>query len=248
MATATSLTATLKTPISQLRPSSMERTLVIADGDATRKTLRRPSSPERDRVEVVPDGVVGQEMLRQRRPSAVMVNLKRPGSSGCDHCRKIANLIPALLLEILSMSADVLDKAVFPKMGADGYGTKPASQRDLVADLRDLVRRDASRATPANLYVFGDVMVDFAKAEVTRCGEKITVTVKEFRTLQFLTKNAERVISRDELLNKVWGYQNYPTTRTVDTHIQRLRRKLESDPSHPSHILTVHGMGYKFMP
>jgi two-component system alkaline phosphatase synthesis response regulator PhoP len=91
-------------------------------------------------------------------------------------------------------------------------------------------------------------MVDFAKAEVTRCGEKITFTVKEFKTLEFFTKNEERVISRDELLNKVWGYQNYPCTRTVDTHIQRLRQKLESDPSHPSHFLTVRGMGYKFVP
>jgi DNA-binding response OmpR family regulator len=90
--------------------------------------------------------------------------------------------------------------------------------------------------------------VDFAKMEITRGGEKITVTAKEFETLEFLTKNAERVISRDELLNEVWGYQNYPCTRTVDTHILRLRQKLESDPSHPSHLLTVHSVGYKFVP
>jgi len=246
MATATSLAATLNTPISQLRPSPIERILVIEDGGASRKILRRPLSSEGYEVEVVPDGVVGQEMLRKKPPSAVMVNL-RHGSSGCNHCKKVANLIPGLLLAILSASSDVSDKVALPKMGADDYVTLPFSPWELVAHLRALGRR-VSRVSPKNLYVFDDVMVDFAKAEITRCGEKITVTVKKFKTLEFLTKNAERVVSRDELLNKVWGYQNYPCTRTVDTHIQRLRQKLESDPSHPSHFLTVRGMGYKFVP
>ncbi len=90
--------------------------------------------------------------------------------------------------------------------------------------------------------------MDFPKTEVTRGGERIIVTPKEFKTLEFLTKNARRVISRDELLDKVWGYQDYPRTRTVDNHLLRLRQKLESNPSHPSHLLTVHGMGYKLAP
>jgi DNA-binding response OmpR family regulator len=108
--------------------------------------------------------------------------------------------------------------------------------------------RRSSRVSPDSLYVFEDVIVDFSKTEITRGGEKVTLTAKEFKTLEFLAKNAERVISRDELLNEVWGYQNYPCTRTVDNHILRLRQKLESDPSHPSHLLTVHRMGYKFVP
>jgi DNA-binding response OmpR family regulator len=98
------------------------------------------------------------------------------------------------------------------------------------------------------VYAFDDVMVDFSKTEITRGGEKVTVTAKEFKTLEFLTKNAERVISRDELLDKVWGYQDYPCTRTVDNHMLRLRQKLESDPANPSHFLTVYGLGYKFVP
>jgi len=132
-------------------------------------------------------------------------------------------------------------------MAADDYVTVPFSPRELVARLRALIRR-ASRVSPEDVYVFEDVMVDFSKTEITRGGEKITVTAKEFKTLEFLTKNAERVISRDELLNEVWGYQNYPRTRTVDNHMLRLRQKLESDPSHPSHLLTVHTVGYKFVP
>jgi DNA-binding response OmpR family regulator len=132
-------------------------------------------------------------------------------------------------------------------MGADDYLTIPFSPRELLARLRALMRR-ASRVGPDNFYVFEDVIVDFYKTEITRGGEKVMVTTKEFKTLEFLTKNAERVISRDELLNEVWGYQNYPCTRTVDNHILRLRQKLEIDPSRPSHLLTAHGMGYKFVP
>jgi two-component system, OmpR family, alkaline phosphatase synthesis response regulator PhoP len=241
------LMATLNIPISELRPAPMGQIWVIEDEGASRKILRRLLSSEGYEVEGVPDGIGGMEMLREKPPSAVMVDQRHPGSSRCDHCKKVANLIPGLLLAILSTSSDVADEVVLPKMSTDDSVTIPFDRLDLVGKLRALGSR-ASRMSPENSYVFEDVMVDFAKAEITRGGEKITVTVKEFKTLEFLTKNAERVVSRDELLNKVWGYQNYPCTRTVDTHIQRLRQKLESDPSHPSHILTVRGMGYKFVP
>ena len=103
----------------------------------------------------------------------------------------------------------------------------------------------ASRQFP---YVFDDVTVDFSTMDVTRRGEKVLLTAQEFKTLEFMIKNKLRVISRDQFLNEVWGYQNYPTTRTVDNHIHKLRQKLESDPSNPSHFLTIHCMGYKFVP
>jgi DNA-binding response OmpR family regulator len=143
-------------------------------------------------------------------PAAVVLDLPRPGSSGCDLCKKIADLIPGLPLVILSGSSDVADKVLLLKMGADDYVTIPFSPRELVARLRALMRR-ASRVSPedANVYVFADVMMDFAKTEITRGGEKITVTPKEYKTLEFLAKNAQRVISRDELLNEVWGYRNW---------------------------------------
>jgi DNA-binding response OmpR family regulator len=236
--------ATLNVPISELRPAPMGRIWVIEDEGASGNILRRLLSSEGYEVE---GGVGGMETLRQQPPSVVMASQRHLGSSRCDHCEKVANLIPGLLLAILSTSSDVADEAVLPKMSTDDSVTTPFDRLELVGHLRALGRR-ASCISSENSYVFGDVLVDFAKAEITRCGEKITVTVKEFKTLEFLTKNAERVVSRDELLNKVWGYQNYPCTRTVDTHIQRLRQKLESDPSHPSHILTVRGMGYKFVP
>jgi DNA-binding response OmpR family regulator len=246
MATAT-LAATSNIPISDLRPATMDRILIIEDDGALRTMLRRLFSSEGYEVDVVPDGVAGLEMLRQKPPIAVILYIQRPESPGCDLCKTIANLIPGLPLLILSASSDVAGKILLLEMGADDYVTVPFSPRELVARLRALIRR-GSRVTPRNLYVFGDVMVDFSKTEIARSGEKIRVTAKEFKTLEFLTKNAERVISRDELLNAVWGYQNYPCTRTVDNHILRLRQKLESDPSHPSHLLTVHSLGYKFVP
>jgi DNA-binding response OmpR family regulator len=246
MATAT-LAATLNTPISELRPALVERILVIEADGALRKILRQLFSSEGYEVDVVPDGVGGLEMLRQRAPAAVILDLRHTGSLGCDLCRRIANSIPGLPLVILSVSSDVADKVLLLEMGADDYVTIPFSPMELVARLRALIRR-ATRISRTDVYVFEDVMVDFSKTEIARGGRKITVTAKEFKTLEFLTKNAERVISRDELLNEVWGYQNYPCTRTVDNHILRLRRKLERDPSRPSHFLTVHSLGYKFVP
>jgi two-component system, OmpR family, alkaline phosphatase synthesis response regulator PhoP len=245
MATAT-LAASLNTPLSELRLATVDRILVVAHDDALRRILRRLFSSEGYEVDIVPDGVAGLEMVRQRVPAAVVLDLPRPGSLGCDLCKKLANLIPSPLV-ILSDSSDVADKVLLLEMGADDYVTVPFSPRELIARLRALIRR-ATRGSPQDVYVFEDVMVDFSKTEITRDGRKITVTAKEFKTLEFLTKNPERVISRDELLNEVWGYQNYPCTRTVDNHILRLRRKLESDPSHPSHLLTVHAVGYKFVP
>lgn len=246
MATA-ALSVPLNTPMSGLRLATTGRILVIVDDGALRKVLRRLFLSEGYEVDVASDAVSGLERLRQGTPVAAVLDLPRPGSSGCDLCKKIANSIPGLPLVILSGSSDVADKVLLLEMGADDYVTIPFSPRELVARLRALIRR-ASRANPEVAYVFADVTVDFSRAEITRAGEKIIVTPKEFKTLEFLTKNAQRVISRDELLDKVWGYESYPCTRTVDNHMLRLRQKLETDPSHPSHFLTVHGLGYKFVP
>jgi DNA-binding response OmpR family regulator len=212
-----------------------------------RRVLERLFSSEGYGVEIAPDTVVGLERLRQRPFSAVILDLQHPGSSRWDLCKDIADSISGLPLVVLSASPDVADKVLLLEMGADDYVTLPFSPRELVARLRAVVRR-ATRVNPESFFLFEDVIVNFSRMEITRAGEKITVTPKEFKTLEFFTKNAERVISREELLNDVWGYQNYPTTRTGDNHILKLRQKLEIDPANPSHLLTVHGVGYKFVP
>jgi DNA-binding response OmpR family regulator len=187
MATAM-LAATLNARIPELRPATVDRILVIEDDDALRKVLRRLFSSEGYQVDVVSDGMAGLEMLHQRPPSAVILDLLNPGSSGCHLCKKIANLIPGLLLVILSASSDVADKVLLLEIGADDYVTVPFSPKELVARLRALIRR-ASHVSPGKLYFFGDVMVDFSKMEITRSGERVIVTAKEFKTLEFLTKN-----------------------------------------------------------
>jgi DNA-binding response OmpR family regulator len=246
---ATTLAATSTTVISGVRPDTIDRIAVVERDRALQKILRRLFSLEGYEVDVIPEGAACLEMLHQRLPSAVILDLPRPGSSGSDLCREIATLVPDLPLVILSASSKIADKVLLLEMGADDYVTIPFSPRELIARLRALIRR-ASRSTPedADVYFFADVMVDFYKTEITRGSQKVAVTPKEFKTLEFLAKNAQRVISRDELLNEVWGYQHYPCTRTVDNHMLKLRQKLESDPSHPLHFLTVHGRGYKFLP
>jgi DNA-binding response OmpR family regulator len=228
---ATIFAATSTTAISEPWLDAIDRIAVVERDRALQKILRRLFSLEGYEVDVLPDGAAGLEMLQQRRPSALILDLPHPGSSGCDLCREIANLVPDLPLVILSVSSNVADKVLLLEMGADDYVTIPFSPRELVARLRALIRR-ASRFRPgdAGVYCFADVMVDFYRTEITRGGEKIIVTPKEFKTLEFMAKNPQRVISREELLNEVWGYQHYPTTRTVDNHILKLRQKLESDP------------------
>jgi len=147
---------------------------------------------------------------------------------------------------VLSATTDVSDKVLLLELGADDYVTKPFSPRELLARIRAALRRSV-RKEVGEVAAFDGITVDFVKMEVTRDGEPVILTAQEFKTLKFLAQNADRVISRDELLNEVWGYQNYPSTRTVDNHILKLRQKLERDPANPVHFRTVHGMGYKFV-
>jgi DNA-binding response OmpR family regulator len=149
---------------------------------------------------------------------------------------------------VLSAASDVSDKVLLLELGADDYVTKPFSPRELLARVRAALRRRATVSTEGETFVFGAIAVNFRKMEVIRQGEPVTLTAQEFKTLKFLVKNAERVITRDELLNVVWGYHHYPSTRTVDNHILKLRQKLEADPTNPVHFRTVHGTGYKFVP
>jgi DNA-binding response OmpR family regulator len=166
--------------------------------------------------------------------------------------------MPAVPIVVLSANAEIEDKVLLLELGADDYVTKPFSPRELLARVRRAMRRNGARAgmvsnvaTPdahREVLVFRDVQIDFTSMEATRGGKPIPMTAQEFKLLRYLAKSPERVISREELLNEVWGYQNYPSTRTVDNHILRLRQKLEPDPANPRFFLTMHGAGYKFVP
>jgi len=225
----------------------MERILVVEDDRAVQKALKRLFEAEGFAVEISGDGKSALEAYRAVTPSAVVLDLRLPAVSGRDVCREIKQHAPSLPVIVLSAASDVSDKVLLLELGADDYVTKPFSPRELLARVRAALRRTA-RTGSGDVISFDGISADFNKMEVIRDGQVVQLTAQEFKTLKFMAQNAERVISRDELLNEVWGYQNYPSTRTVDNHILKLRQKLEKDPGNPVHFRTVHGMGYKFVP
>ena len=224
----------------------MERILVVEDDRAVQKALKRLFEAEGFAVEISADGKSAVEAFRAAAPAAVVLDLRLPAMSGRDVCREIKQQAPALPIIVLSAASDVSDKVLLLELGADDYVTKPFSPRELLARVRAALRRTV-RVGTGDVVVFGGISVDFTRMEITRDGQAVVLTAQEFKTLKFMVQNPERVISRDELLNEVWGYQNYPSTRTVDNHILKLRQKLEKDPANPVHFRTIHGMGYKFV-
>ncbi len=231
-------------PAPATRPAG--RILVVEDDPAVQKALRRLFETEGFAVETQSDGRSAIESFQAAAPAAIVLDLRLPRVSGRDVCKEIKALAPAVPIVVLSAASDVSDKVLLLELGADDYVTKPFSPRELLARVRAALRHTV-RTPEVQVVSFADISVDFKKMEVKREGKPVVLTAQEFKTFQFLVQNADRVISRDELLNEVWGYQNYPSTRTVDNHILKLRQKLEKDPSSPVHFRTVHGMGYKFV-
>jgi DNA-binding response OmpR family regulator len=222
------------------------RILVVEDDPSVQKALKRLFETEGYIVEVQNNGKSALESFQAAPPAVIILDLRLPQLSGSDLCKVVKGQNPTLPIVVLSATSDVSDKVLLLELGADDYVTKPFSPRELLARVRAALRH-TSRTASVSLVSFDGISVDFKKMEVQRDGKVIVLTAQEFKTLQFLVQNADRVISRDELLNEVWGYQNYPSTRTVDNHILKLRQKLERDPGSPVHFRTVHGMGYKFV-
>jgi DNA-binding response OmpR family regulator len=226
----------------------MNTILVIEDDRRIQKSLSRLFRSEDYSVEIAGDGVAGLDLFRASAPCAVVLDLKLPGISGKEICQQIKQAAPSLPVVILSAVADVADKVLLLELGADDYVTKPFSPRELLARVQAAIRRVRLKRDPNEVVTFDGVVADFTRMELTRNGETVPLTAQEFKLLKFFAANPERVISREELLNKAWGYDNYPSTRTVDNQMLKLRQKLERDPGNPVHFRTVHGVGYKFIP
>jgi len=224
----------------------MENILVVEDDPRVQRTLVRLFAAEGYDVRVEMDGQTAIDACRSGGISAVVLDLMLPGMSGRDICRQIKESVPALPVLILSAVSHVADKVLLLGLGADDYVTKPFSPRELLARVQSAIRR-SSAAKPSTAIEFGSVRVDLRSMEISRDSAPVTLTSHEFKLLRYFLENSGRVISRNELLNDVWGYENYPTTRTVDNQILKLRQKLEDDPSQPRFLRTVHGAGYKFV-
>jgi len=236
--------AGLTDTIHSTRP--LGRILVVEDDPSVQKALKRLFETEGYTVEVQANGQSALESFQAAPPAVIILDLRLPKLSGGDLCKAVKGQVPELPIVVLSATSDVSDKVLLLELGADDYVTKPFSPRELLARVRAALRH-TSRTATVSMVSFDGISVDFKRMEVQRDGKVVILTAQEFKTLQFFVQNADRVISRDELLNEVWGYQNYPSTRTVDNHILKLRQKLERDPASPVHFRTVHGMGYKFV-
>jgi DNA-binding response OmpR family regulator len=221
--------------------------LVVEDDVPVQKALRRLLESEGYSVEICGDGQKALDAFRAAPPILVLLDLRLPGMPGRDVCREMRRDSATIPIIILTATTDVVDKVVLLELGADDYVTKPFSPRELLARARRALQRTQQEPAVTEVFSFDDVAVDFAKMELTRGGQPVAMTAQEFKILKFFAHNIERVVSREELLRDVWGYQNYPSTRTVDNHILKIRQKLEKEPAFPVHFRTVHGAGYKFV-
>jgi two-component system, OmpR family, alkaline phosphatase synthesis response regulator PhoP len=231
----------------EARTTNLGTILIIEDDPRMQKVLRRIFTEERYAAVVAGDGQTGLELFRSERPLAVVLDLILPHISGRELCQTFKSQSSEIPIIVLSAITDVADKVLLLELGADDYVTKPFSPRELTARVQAAIRRQRKPTLPT-VYRFADCEIDFEKMTVRRNGSPVVLTAHEFKLLKFFTENSERVLTREALLNEVWGYNSYPTTRTVDNQILKLRQKLEPDPARPKHLLTIYGAGYKFVP
>ena len=225
-----------------------KRVLVSEDEPGLVLTLTDRLITEGFEVESARDGDAGLELAIARHYDVILLDIMLPGKNGFDVCRDLrqsGRQTPILMLTARGMLAD---KVVGLKLGADDYLTKPFEMMELLARIEALLRRaPVPSGGCGEAVIFGDVRVDFRSAEVERAGRPVELSAKEFALLRCFIENRGVVLSRDDLLNRVWGYDAMPYTRTVDVHVAGLRQKLGANPRHPRFIVTVHGMGYKFI-
>jgi DNA-binding response OmpR family regulator len=224
----------------------MTRLLVIEDDPAILRGLADNFQDEGYTVASAADGETGYRLQRNDRFDLIVLDLMLPRMSGFELCRKLRAEGVHTPILILTARSEESDRVFGLDLGADDYVIKPFSVRELLARIRALLRRPrAVDAGPA--LRFGEVEVDFRRYVARRQGQVVEMTHKEFDILRLLVERGGEVVTRDELLNEVWGYESYPVSRTVDNHMVTLRAKLESDPAHPRYIRTVRGVGYRFV-
>jgi two-component system alkaline phosphatase synthesis response regulator PhoP len=222
------------------------RILIVEDEPDLLRGLELNIKAEGYAVLTARRGDEGLEDALRERPDLVLLDVMLPGLNGFDVCRELRRKAFDGPIIILTAKAEEVDRVVGLEIGADDYVTKPFGIRELLARIRVRLRRRTNSSSDSVLR-FSDVEIDFDKHEATRSGTRVDLTGKEFEVLRLLAQNRGRIVTRDRLLEEVWGYEHYPTTRTVDNHILRLRQKLEANPSDPRHILSVYGEGYKFV-
>ena len=225
----------------------MSKILIVEDEPGMVAGLRDNFEFEGYQVLSAMDGVSGLERALADSPDLVILDVMMPRMSGLDVCKQLKSKRPAIPIIMLTARGQEVDKVVGLELGADDYVTKPFSIRELLARVKAVLRRVGSVAKAQDSYTFGDVEVNLQRCQVSRRGRSLDFSSKEFDLLKYFLSHPGEALTRDRLLEEVWGYDKFPTTRTVDAHIVRLRQKLEPKPDDPRFFLTVHGTGYKFV-
>jgi two-component system alkaline phosphatase synthesis response regulator PhoP len=224
----------------------VKRIFLIEDEPGIVLTLTDRLTREGYAVDSAADGESGLERASKEPFDLVLLDLMLPRMSGFDVCRELRKRGIETPVIMLTARGQIIDKVVGLKLGADDYVTKPFEMAELLARVEAHLRRAPAAPHPAEGYVFGDIKVDFRRAEATKEGQPLDLSAREFQLLRYFLEHRGATLTREELLNEVWGYNSMPSTRTVDVHVAWLRQKIEPNSRHPQFILTVHGMGYKF--
>ncbi|HEV8578188.1 MAG TPA: response regulator transcription factor [Thermoanaerobaculia bacterium] len=235
-------------PSSAAGGTAVRRILLVEDEPSLVLTLTDRLLREGYQVETAGTGDEGLSRALEGSFDIILLDVMLPGGrDGFEVCRELRSRSVEVPIVMLTARGQVVDRVVGLKLGADDYVTKPFEMIELLARIEALFRRARTpSSSPAGTYAFGDVRVDFRRAEVFRGGERTPLSALEFKLLAYFIQNRGALLTRDELLDKVWGYDAMPTTRTVDVHVASLRQKLERNPSRPELILTVHRRGYRF--
>lgn len=223
----------------------MNKVLILEDDECLRKGLE--ISLRRHGYEIASGGSGGDalELVESSHPDLILLDVGLPEMDGFEICRRLRRQGWVMPIIFITVRDEEIDRVVGLELGADDYVVKPFCERELIARIGACLRR-VNRSSMITGYRFDDVDVDFAQRTVRRAGRPVRLTDKEFRLLMYLIQRRGEVVTRDELLDRIWGYDTYPVTRTVDTHILSLRRKLDRTPPEPQHIRSVHGEGYRF--
>jgi two-component system alkaline phosphatase synthesis response regulator PhoP len=226
----------------------MSRVLVVEDDEAMAVALQDGFTYEGHEVVRASDGEEGLRIAREEAPEIMILDVMLPKLTGLEVCKRLRGEGSTLPIIMLTARGQEIDKVLGLKLGADDYVTKPFSFMELMARVEAVLRRSQPDGLEhRSVHQVGRVTVDLNRHEACRDGEPLDLTPREFRLLGYFIEHTGKVVSREELLDAVWGYDAIPFTRTVDTHIAKLRKKIETDPSNPEHLITVHRMGYKLL-
>jgi two-component system alkaline phosphatase synthesis response regulator PhoP len=224
----------------------VKRILLVEDEPGLVLTLSDRLAREGYAIDTSGDGESGLERAASEGFDLVLLDVMLPRMNGLDVLRELRRRSIETPVIMLTARGQIVDKVVGLKLGADDYVTKPFEMVELLARIEAKLRRAPAAPPPTEGYQFGEVRVDFRRAEVTKAGQPIELSAREFQLLRYFIEHRGATLTREELLNEVWGYNAMPSTRTVDVHVAWLRQKIEPTPRHPRFILTIHGMGYKF--